>query len=178
MAGGPAIREAGPSDADAVAALHLASWRSAYRGILADAYLDGQAEADRLALWRGRFSEGADARIVLVAEEAGELAGFVCLERRADDPWGLLVDNLHARPDRRGRGIGRLLLREIARRIPGDPVHLWVLEANGPARRFYERIGGRAVERVLKREPDGFDHPVIRIAWASGRALLEGVEGG
>jgi ribosomal protein S18 acetylase RimI-like enzyme len=172
------LREAGPSDADAVAALHLASWRSAYRGILADAWLDGPAEADRLTLWRARLAEDPAARIVLVAEAAGALAGFACLERRADGPWGLLVDNLHARPDMRGRGIGRLLLRELAARVPDDPVHLWVLEANAPARGFYARVGGRAVERVLHREPDGGDHPVLRIAWASGRALREGVDGG
>ena len=172
------IREAAPPDAEAVAALHLASWRSVYRGMLADAYLDGPAEADRRALWRSRFAQGPDARIVLVAEEAEAIAGFACLERRADGPWGLLVDNLHARPDMRGRGIGRALLRALAARVPEDPVHLWVLEANRSARGFYERVGGRAVERVLHREPDGADHPVLRIAWASGRAMLAGTGAG
>jgi hypothetical protein len=45
---------------------------------------------------------------------------------------------------------------------------LWVLTANGPARRFYERLGGRqpAAERPF--EFDGFlypSHPMAAYGW-------------
>jgi len=36
-------------DAEVVAALHAASWRDAYRGILTDAYLDGDILGERNA---------------------------------------------------------------------------------------------------------------------------------
>ena len=34
------IREATPEDARAIATVHVASWRTTYRGLLRDAYLD------------------------------------------------------------------------------------------------------------------------------------------
>lgn len=47
-------RVAHPADADAIAGLHAASWRENYRGILSDAFLDGEVEADRAALRQER----------------------------------------------------------------------------------------------------------------------------
>ena len=41
-------------DANAIAAVHAESWRTAYRGILSDAYLDGPIDAERRRLWRAR----------------------------------------------------------------------------------------------------------------------------
>ena len=43
-----AIRRARASDAAAIGALHVAVWRSAYAGLLPDAYLSGLS-ANRLA---------------------------------------------------------------------------------------------------------------------------------
>jgi ribosomal protein S18 acetylase RimI-like enzyme len=46
-----------------------------------------------------------------------------------------------------GRGIGRLLFEEVVRRLRAegfDSMMLWVLAGN-PARRFYERMGGKPV---------------------------------
>ena len=40
-----ALRQAEASDADVIARLHAASWREHYRGMLADAYLDGDLVA-------------------------------------------------------------------------------------------------------------------------------------
>ncbi|MEU6929538.1 hypothetical protein AB0A05_10295 [Streptomyces sp. NPDC046374] len=41
------IREAAPSDAAAVAAVHIRSWRAAYRGLVPDAYLDSLDVGER-----------------------------------------------------------------------------------------------------------------------------------
>lgn len=56
------IREAGRDDAAAIAAIHCASWRSAYTNVLEQSFLDGPIEADRIELWRRRLTnpQGAD----------------------------------------------------------------------------------------------------------------------
>ena len=173
-----ALREAGTADAPAVAALHAASWRTAYRGILADAYLDGPVDADRLDLWRERLAAPSPRRITLLAEAAGALVGFACCVVDEDPRWGSLIDNLHAAPESRGRGIGRALLRGAAFRLgraaPGRPVHLWCLDDNAPAMGFYRRVGGTAADRDMTPERGGTTNAVTRIVWPSPGALAAG----
>src|SRR5437763_12653857 len=53
----PRFRLAGPADAAAVARLHAESWRRHYRGAYADAFLDGDVEADRRNEWSRRLQE-------------------------------------------------------------------------------------------------------------------------
>jgi len=66
---------------------------------------------------------------------------------RRDPTWGSLVDNLHVVATAKRGGIGSALMRQagswLAARHPGAGVHLFVLEGNAAARRFYERLGGR-----------------------------------
>ena len=51
MTGEP-IRPAIVADADAIAALHAASWRSAYRGIFKDSTLGPSLDGERRTHWR------------------------------------------------------------------------------------------------------------------------------
>lgn len=169
------LREATAADADAIAALHAASWRATYRGILSDAYLDGPIETERRRHWAARLDDGSPP-LVLVAPDQDGLAGFICMIGDADPRWGALIDNLHVRPDRHGRGFGRALMRaaagRLAARMPGRPVHLWVFDGNTAARAAYERMGGRAVERHDHATPEGRAVPAWRYAWDRIEDLL------
>ena len=175
------VREAGPADALAVADLQIASWRSAYRGMLTDTYLAGPIEAERRGLWQRRF-QGARSpdQVVIVAEDGNELVGLACILAGHDPKWGSLVDNLHVAPDRKRTGIGRLVLAEAARRVPAAhahrAVHLTVLETNVAAQAAYERWGGELTERLNALEPDGQSLPVRRYSWQSPAELLARLE--
>ena len=175
----PSIRRATPQDADRIAALHVASWRAAYRGILDEAFLDGPVEADRLALWRERLSSPTADQVLLVAETRDALTGFVCCYADHDARWGSYIHNLHADPAARGHGVGRALMGALASdlesRAPDRPVHLFCLAANGPAQGFYERIGGEVADRQDLPEPDGRIYPCLLYAWASPARLADGV---
>lgn len=171
------FRPAHASDCAIIAALHTASWRHAYRGILPDAYLDGAIAEERLALWEKRLSpSGIDRRLILVAEDLRGLAGFVCVLPDAEPEWGACLDNLHVRPDIHGCGLGRRLFAEAAcwlvSREPGRPLHLWVFEANRTARGFYDRFGGEVVAHTVKRMPGGADIASLRYLWRDVRMLL------
>jgi GNAT superfamily N-acetyltransferase len=170
------IRAAVAADAHAIARLHAESWRLAYRGILPDAYLDGPIASERLRLWQDRLGLAEGARpFVRVAEEIG-LAGFVCVLREEEAPWGLCLDNLHVLPPFRSRGLGRRLFAEAVRwaaaAAPGRPLHLWVFEANRAAALFYERLGGEPVETCAKEAVAGISRPSVRYAWQELDALL------
>jgi ribosomal protein S18 acetylase RimI-like enzyme len=175
------FRDAAPDEWESVSALHVASWRSAYRGMLLDAYLDGAIAEERRALWRARLAGGTRPdQIVVVGEDGSGIVALACILAGQDRRWGSLIDNLHVRPDRKRGGIGRLALAEAARRLPpayaGTPLHLTVLEANRAAQSAYENWGGALVERLEADLPDGQRLPVRRYAWATPAALTARLE--
>jgi GNAT superfamily N-acetyltransferase len=162
------VEAATAADAEAIAALHVRSWRSAYVGMLPQEFLDGPAGDQLSALWRRRFSPGDNERtIVLKARHQQSLTGFACVLPDAEPSWGALLDNLHVDPAVKRLGVGRLLFD--AARAAAAPLHsafhLWVLEANAPARRFYERLGGIEVERRLVDASKGVAAPQLRYFW-------------
>lgn len=88
---------------------------------------------------------------VLLAEEAGEVAGFALfyhgLSTFAAQP-SLYLEDIFVRPERRGAGHGRALLAELARvAVERGCVRIeWrVLDWNEPALAFYRGIGAEAL---------------------------------
>lgn len=135
------MRTAKPGDMAEVAALHLASWRDAYRGILADEFLDGALAPLLARRWEERLSPPQRAMAVVLAALGGEAAGFVAILRRGATAH---VDSLHVRPGLRGAGVGRALLGFAARRMRHrgcTAAEFEVLAANQGAIRFSATLG-------------------------------------
>ncbi|SAK71045.1 N-acetyltransferase GCN5 [Caballeronia fortuita] len=145
-----ALRAATPDDTALIASMHAQSWASAYRGILPNAYLNDDLNAERAAHWAERMKDVASgAASVFIAEHAGQPVGFMCLVE-PDEAGSVLVDNLHALPGHRGLGTGTVMLDEAARwaRARGArQLHLFVLEQNTAAIGFYESRGWRRAAR-------------------------------
>ena len=93
--------------------------------------------------------------VVLVAEEAGKLCGFVCAKAVAGE-WEM--ENVVVAAEFLRRGIANQLVRELIQRAAGEAasaILLEVRESNLPARRLYEKHGFREVgrRRVYYRDP-------------------------
>lgn len=85
-----------------------------------------------------RFSAGANA-VTVVAEDGGELVGFFIVERTGTNAYLVTLD---VAPERRGRGIGRELLRRAEMAFPAAVrMVLHVYQGNERAIRFYEASG-------------------------------------
>jgi GNAT superfamily N-acetyltransferase len=123
----------------------------------------GLAEYERLphevvateALLRETLFGPAPGAEVLLAELDGESAGFALffhnfstfLGRR-----GLYLEDLFVRPAARGRGIGKALMRHLARTAidRGCGRFVWqVLDWNAPSLAFYESLGANVVREWL-----------------------------
>lgn len=175
------LRAASAADAHAVAALHADSWRRHYRGAFADAFLDGDVVADRLAAWSDRLGSARPDQLTIVAEADGALAGFVHVVLDHDARWGSFVDNLHVTNALRRGGIGSALLTGAARAAAEHGttggLYLWVLEQNTAAQAFYVAHGGSPVERAHAGEPGGVPGRLngrpakLRMAWPHARDL-------
>ena len=156
------LRPLRAGDEDLVARLHAASWRDSYRGMLSDAYLDGDLVGERRALWRSRLQSP---QLGLLALHEGKPVGFAFALADADERWGTLLDNLHVLPGHRGAGVGTRLLHELTGEIPHGGLHLWVYEQNVRARDYYERLGARHIERTKAKGADGGQLMACLYAW-------------
>ncbi|MDP9236278.1 MAG: GNAT family N-acetyltransferase [Chloroflexota bacterium] len=148
----------------------------AYRGQYADAFLDGPVFQDQKDVWQKRLTSPVAGQHTIVAEEDGTLAGFACVFGGEDARWGTLLDNIHVDPQRKREGIGLQLMLEVAawadRAYPATGFYLWVLEANAPARRFYERLGAHNAEQTTFEPPGGGRVRILRYTWSTPRTLL------
>ena len=177
----PHFRVAASDDAEAVAELHAASWRSHYRGAYSDAFLDGDVMADRLAVWRERLREPDRSTCTILAED-GDLVGFAHTVFEDDPAWGALLENMHVAEGHKRRGIGSRLLgltaEAMIERGQRSGLYLWVLEQNTDAQAFYAASGGRRTGRELASPPGGIASRLsgapakLRFAWRDPAVLL------
>jgi ribosomal protein S18 acetylase RimI-like enzyme len=139
------LREATQADARAIAEIHVAAWRAAYRGVMPDAYLASLSVDERVQRWKSNIARPGPSKVALV-EIGGEIAGFCSFGPTRDPapPDTAEIYSINIRPGAWGRGVGRALcehaLREAAAR-EHTVMTLWVLKENDRARRFYERLG-------------------------------------
>lgn len=177
------FRRAEADDATRIADLHTRSWRSAYRGLLPDAYLDGPLLEERLTHWSAKLPKAQADDFVLIAEQGNNPLGFITVwchpASKADDPYGnypgAFVDNLHVHPDTRGQGLGRQLLLKSLEHVQSladcaPSLWLWVLAKNAPALGFYHALGGTIAETMT--EPfGGISVETHRVIWTDLEAL-------
>jgi GNAT superfamily N-acetyltransferase len=132
-------------------------WQSAYRGLVPDAFLDALSVEVRREVWRERLAGGD---CTFVAEDR-EIAGY-CRVRVPDE-----VVALYVLPERRGGGLGSVLLRaalDELRAFGGTEATLWVFKANHAARAFYARFGFAPDGLEAVDEGTGVDEIQLRVA--------------
>ncbi len=138
-----AIRPATISDAASIARVHIASWRSAYAGIVPDEYLATMDAEQREFTWRREL--GRESATVWIAIEAGRTRGFASMGPSRDEdaePGDLEIYTMYLEPEAWGKGLARELMRTMLANVPPNTaVTLWVLADSGRAQHFYRRHG-------------------------------------
>jgi GNAT superfamily N-acetyltransferase len=154
------VRAALSHDAWAIAAVHVASWRVAYRGLLPDDYLDHLSIEERAGLWSGVLTDPSPGHVVVVEIE-DDIVGFAHVGPSGDDdarPMTGELYTIYVQPDAWGRGHGRELGEAALEFLTGDGYHeatLWMLSTNDRARRFYLRQGWSPVPGERSQEFGG-----------------------
>jgi GNAT superfamily N-acetyltransferase len=153
------IRPAGPADAEALAPLHLRVWEEAYTGLMPPRLLDerrARPVAQAVQRWRERIAWPHGR--TWVAEDGGELLGFVSTGRGRDGSGDLELMALYVRSSHYDTGLGHRLLVEA---LGDGPAYLWVLDGNARAVRFYERHGF-AFDGRVEEEDEGLHRRMVR----------------
>lgn len=139
----PTIRLARYEDANAIAHVHVESWKSIYKGIVPGAFLASLKLEDRVEMWRRALSEGGS--FVFVAENRGDLAGFLAggPAREPIENYGAELYAIYLLNAYQGQGIGRALVSRFGAELSRQGcsgMFVWVLERN-PAVSFYSGLG-------------------------------------
>jgi GNAT superfamily N-acetyltransferase len=140
------IRPATNADAAGIAQVRVDCWRTTYRGLIPDAYLDAMDVASSTQLWDRVLSAPPNTTSVYVADDGGETVGFAAGNELEEPRYALDAElsAAYVRRDRQRTGIGRRLVDAVARAQQANGAHgiiVWVVAGNKGARAFYERLG-------------------------------------
>lgn len=142
-------RLAAAEDIERISEIHVASWRAAYTGLVADEALEDRTVNKRMKQWKEFFDDPEHPhRRLYVIEEDGEIAGFAFAGPSEDedlDPESSFeIHSLYLDPARRRSGLGGALLEHVLDDFWARGFRLatlYVLIGNEPAKRFYEGRG-------------------------------------
>ncbi|MGE4353895.1 MAG: N-acetyltransferase family protein [Oscillospiraceae bacterium] len=161
-------RFSGTDNIDDVSHVYAQSWKSAYRGIVPQDYLDSIPEDRWSKILLGELSN------LWVVSDGKRIIGSSTYAPARDEKyggWGEII-SIYLLPEYFHQGIGTKLLRASMNGLftmGYGSLYLWVLEDNCSAHRFYEKsgfrfngdimqsvIGGKPLNEaryVFKREP-------------------------
>ena len=149
MIGGVEVRQARVGDAAGIAAVHVASWQHAYRGLVPAGLLEPLSVPARTQRWAQNLDGTPAGAATFVAELDGAVIGFASIGASRDEDadgagelWALYLHHRYW-----GAGHGHVLHAHAVRALAATGVAeatLWVLTSNERARGFYERHGWAA----------------------------------
>lgn len=167
----PIIRPATPADALAIAQVQVATWHTAYSGVLSDDVLNTLSVEQNAANWaRGIGREG---RVCCVAVVDEGVVGFAYGARCRDEAleaqgYDGEIYALYVLAAQQGKGLGRQLVAASAkdlRTLGYAGMAIWVLKENASGRGFYEKLGGTLIrEKTI--DVRGENHIEVAYGWA------------
>jgi GNAT superfamily N-acetyltransferase len=134
----------------AIADVHVGSWRAAYAHMFPKPFLDAMDVEDCAREWRDFIASAEGARAIFVASVDEAIVGFAAVgpyrphdgsiaDAHVGEVYAIYVD-----PTSWSAGVGRSLLDVAVAHLIGvglTDIRLWMFADNHRARRFYERAG-------------------------------------
>ena len=172
------IRKAIVEDATGIGTVHVDSWRTTYKVIIPDEFLEKLSYTQRTLLWERHLEDLT--KFILVAEnDDGDIIGFSSASQRetAPIPNSIYLETLYLLEAYQGKGLGRLLLKELFlffQQKNYSKIYVEVL-ADNTSKYFYEHfgaklltsldinIGGKVVEELVYEWDDV--NKVVELLW-------------
>jgi GNAT superfamily N-acetyltransferase len=165
------IRRCGPADAEAIASVHVRSWRNHYASFVPAPVLAALDELSLAERWEARLADQPTATEAYAAMIGSRLAGFAVIGpavRLTGPPTSGELFCFYMDPDVWSATLPARLMRTclrslLARRL--EPVRLWVMVANQHARQFFESVGFAPDDDVDSLRVGNAELPVMRYRW-------------
>ncbi|MFE7063395.1 GNAT family N-acetyltransferase [Sutcliffiella sp. NPDC057660] len=135
------IRLAEKGDEASIAKVHVDSWKTTYKGIIDDSYLESLSYENRKKMWETAIEAGYEKGCLFVAEVDGDIVGFASAGTERTKKYE--VDGelfaIYILQSCQKKGIGKALfskVREFIIEKGNKSMLVWVL-ADNPSRSFY-----------------------------------------
>lgn len=170
------IRDVRASDAPSLAHILVTANENAFRGLVPDKCLEF-TEAESASNWQSFFERDfPENNVFLVAETRdNDVIGYAWGRPSQGKDFEGELFQISVLPAFQGKGIGRLLLCTIAKRLSQLEIQsLWlqVLKVN-PNRAFYEHLGAQKISEHMY-DWDGENLEACIYAWHNIQALISG----
>lgn len=165
------IRKATADDAKGIARVHVDAWKSTYRGLVSDEYLDSLSYESREQMWAKVIDSNKQTSedFIIVACDGNEIVGFAAGGRSRDsaDKFEGEIGAIYILEHYQRMGIGRRLMSAAVEHLFDAGIAsmiIWVLRENNNAIRFYESLGGKLVGTKEMKIGDRF-HTIVGYGW-------------
>ena len=140
------IRDVKKEDLKAVAEIAVNGWKTAYRGIISDEYLDNLTIDENYKKILRNYTENGFVVAVLNKKVVG-----ICRYRKGnaykDEHPNVECEivALYVKPEYKNNGIGKKIVNYVINQFKQNgytQMIIWCLKDNYPSRAFYEKMGG------------------------------------
>ncbi|ARI78141.1 GNAT family N-acetyltransferase [Halobacillus mangrovi] len=168
------VRKARLDDALGIAKVSVNAWRSTYKGIVSDDFLEKMTIQKRAEKWRDKISGKNE--IIYVAEVNEVIVGYASggVERGRMKEYDGELYAIYLLEAFQNRGHGKLLLSYLSTEMEVrgyTSLLVWVLEANH-SKDFYKRLEGKKIAEDTM-ELSGIDYRLLGFGWPSITELRE-----
>ncbi|MFD2831505.1 GNAT family N-acetyltransferase [Corticicoccus populi] len=141
------VRRANPGDAVDIAKTQIGSWRTTYKGIVSDEYLDSMSVEDRTEMWQQAIRQS---KVYVLEEDSGATVGFAAGGAHNSTKFEDYDSELYAMylyKDSQRIGGGKKLFNTVIADLveKGHKNMLLGVLADNPACAFYEHMGGTVI---------------------------------
>jgi len=142
------IRNAVHDDAEAIAVVHLSSWKNAYTDIIPSDYLEQLSTTKKAKTLKAKLYGACNTGyFVAICNES--IIGFIVLSKEEGKGDIGEICALYLLKEHQGKGFGKKMMDYVMMTFKNEGINkvvLWVLEKNMLARRFYEKYGFKKTE--------------------------------
>lgn len=145
------IRHACLIDAHSIAIVQIETWKTAYRWLVSEEYLDDMNIVEKTIAWTKKIKLGIS--IILVVEIDSKIVGFITWEKsRIKDDYDWEIIAFYVLNRFQGMWFWKALFYAILSEFHTrkyNSFYLWVLSTN-PTRSFYENLWGIFIDETEK----------------------------
>lgn len=157
------VRIATIADAQRIAEIRVKAWQHAYKGHMPEDYLQNLSIERRKEQWVQTLSDLGSKKRVFVVENKGTIVGYCMAGPSRDEDSSDQTGDIYAiyiDPGFMRKGYGSQLLDKAVNFLKQEGYNratLWVLSSYDPARRFYEKHGWYAEDKVKVDHREDFE---------------------
>ncbi len=139
------------SDIEAVSIIYTINWKSTYKGILPNSFLDEMTYIHSAEKWLTYINTAGKGGFVAV-NESSEIIGFAAYKPSNEFNNVLLLDSLHISPTAQGRGIGKKLIFKVgsyALDYGYSKMSICIVKGNDRAEKIYTHLGAKFYKEFI-----------------------------